>query len=355
MSLHERIAGSLYGLLVGDAFGCPVEGWSAERIVEVHGRLDAMEVSTVRPRPRGLHSDDGQQAMALCDALLWEPDAPEAEWARLVVEMYRAGAQAPGDFGLHRGTGRNFRAMVLALDAGASLREAAQPSSGNGVAMLIAPVAWYWRGDLDPLREVAVRVATVKQRDVRGVAAGGAVAYLVSHALIHGDWQSLDDRTYVDFVRDVEERAAQASGAPRSDVFSRALAEMLAARTAARPEVLDLIVRNARATASGECEVGSAYAPASVVTSIYMALTSDTFDNAVRDTVHLGGDADTTGAMVGALAGARFGRSAIPPAWYDALVARGAFDDRIAPLVDRARGWRPVRSLLDAERGFTYP
>ncbi len=353
VNLDGRIAGSLYGLLVGDAFGCPVEGWTPQRIVEVFGTLQGMEVSPERPRPAGLHSDDGQQAMALCDALLWEPEAPESELARILLEMYRAGPRDHGRFGLHRGTGRNFRRMVLTLDAGGSLREAAQPSPGNGVAMLIAPVAWYWRDDLDMLREVAVRAGTLKQRDVRGVAAGGAMAYFVSHALIHGGWDHLDDQACVDFVRAVEERAAEVSGAARSEVFSRAVAEMLANRDAERTAVLESIARNARATTEAECDLTSAYAPASVVTSIYMALSSDSFERAVRDTVHLGGDADTTGAMVGALAGARFGRAAIPRLWYQSLVARDAFDDRIAPLVDRARRWRPAVPLIESERAWS--
>jgi ADP-ribosyl-[dinitrogen reductase] hydrolase len=59
-NLADRIAGSLYGLLlVGDALGCPVEGWSPSKITTTYGVLREMEEATENGRPRGLHSDDG--------------------------------------------------------------------------------------------------------------------------------------------------------------------------------------------------------------------------------------------------------------------------------------------------------
>lgn len=48
-------------------------------------------------------------------------------------------------------------------------------------------------------------------------------------------------------------------------------------------------------------------------------LTTNSFEEAVVQVVNLGQDADTAGAVVGALAGAAYGWSAIPPAWRDAL------------------------------------
>jgi len=146
-ALRAKVAGSLYGLLVGDALGCPVEGWSPAAIRAAYGTLSSMEEARGRWRPRGLHSDDGQQALALCDALLYEPEAPEREFVRIVVEMFRDGPRGTTCFGCHRGTGSNFRKTVNALMDADDPFAGAQPSAGNGVAMLIAPAAWYWRDD----------------------------------------------------------------------------------------------------------------------------------------------------------------------------------------------------------------
>ena len=41
--LKERIRGSIYGLLIGDALGCPVEGCHPDEILVIFGRITQME------------------------------------------------------------------------------------------------------------------------------------------------------------------------------------------------------------------------------------------------------------------------------------------------------------------------
>ena len=44
--VRDKIAGSLYGLLTGDAFGCPVEGWPPSKIQAFHGTPDVDRLET---------------------------------------------------------------------------------------------------------------------------------------------------------------------------------------------------------------------------------------------------------------------------------------------------------------------
>jgi ADP-ribosyl-[dinitrogen reductase] hydrolase len=46
---------------------------------------------------------------------------------------------------------------------------------------------------------------------------------------------------------------------------------------------------------------------------------TDSFEDCVVNTVNRGGDADTTGSIAGAIAGARYGVAAIPHRWLQAL------------------------------------
>jgi len=348
--LRDKIAGSIYGLLVGDAMGCPVEGWSPREIQSTYGVLQTMEEARKRWRPAGLHSDDGQQAMALCDALLQNPRAPSAGFARLVVELYRAGGKPRGGFGLHRGTGKNFRNAVKALSRGCQPHAAAQPSAGNGVAMMIAPLGLYWQDDDAALCDAVVDVATVKQNDIRGIAAAGAVAWLTAKALGRKDFSDLQPEDLLAFVHRVEDAAAEATGSNTClRVFSEALEDMLAHLHKERPHVLQRIAEVAGRTATRNVYPCSGYAPASVVSSVYLCLTSVSFRQAIVDTVNLGGDADTTGAMVGAMAGALYGKSAIPAEWYERLHARDRFDDRIEALADLPANWAPETPLVALE------
>jgi ADP-ribosyl-[dinitrogen reductase] hydrolase len=356
-AVRARIAGSLYGLLVGDALGCPVEGMGPAQIRARYDRVtDYVEGSGRRRRPIGLHSDDGQQAMALCDAVLADPQNPERPFAEQLVALLRGGDKRTASlFGLHRGTGANFRRAVTALvDAGVGADPwvGAQPSAGNGVAMMIAPLGWYFREQPATLRARVVAVARVKQSDVRGIAAAGAVAFMVARA-VAGAWKEVGD-SLVEFVAGVEREAAEALATDvHLHTFSTAIAAMLVARTRQRADVLQQIAKTAAATSQRRCHATSGYAVASVVTSIYLTLTATSFADLVADTVSLGGDADTTGAMVGAMGGARFGVDAIPALWLDHLCARNAFDDRLEALVSRAVGWSPNVPLFKHERAWT--
>ncbi len=135
--LRDRIAGSLYGLLVGDALGCPVEGWNTQEIRATFGLLQTMEEARKRWRPAGLHSDDGQQALALCDALLQDPRAPSTAFARLLVELYQAGPQRRHCFGLHRG----HRPQLAAGGSG--------PGPGKSAPCRRPALRRQWRGHAD--------------------------------------------------------------------------------------------------------------------------------------------------------------------------------------------------------------
>jgi ADP-ribosyl-[dinitrogen reductase] hydrolase len=51
-------------------------------------------------------------------------------------------------------------------------------------------------------------------------------------------------------------------------------------------------------------------------------LTAEYFCTALESVIRLAGDADTNGAVVGALLGARFGVGSIPPGWLEDLLGR---------------------------------
>jgi ADP-ribosyl-[dinitrogen reductase] hydrolase len=64
-------------------------------------------------------------------------------------------------------------------------------------------------------------------------------------------------------------------------------------------------------------------------------MTTDTFEKCLIDVVNRGGDADTTGAIAGMLAGAIYGRDALPARWLKALdpAARDACTTQARKLV----------------------
>gem|GEM_PF-3090573 len=48
VDLRDRVGGSFYGLLVGDALGCPAEGCTPRQVEEMFGHLAGMQQPKTR-------------------------------------------------------------------------------------------------------------------------------------------------------------------------------------------------------------------------------------------------------------------------------------------------------------------
>jgi ADP-ribosyl-[dinitrogen reductase] hydrolase len=338
-ALWDRVAGCLHGLLIGDALGCPVEGWTASEIRAEFGRLDQMvELSGQRWRPRGLHSDDGQQALAVLDAICLDPERPERPFSELLVALRDAAPQRSGRFGLHRGVGRNFRQTVRSMQAAGydDPYAHATPSAGNGAAMRIPPVSLWWRDDERTRNRRVVQLSAVTHSDLRGITAALALAIAVGQGLTDRPPPVLSTR-FAEAVAEAELGAAKQLAIPHDDRFSRLLMALVEDRRRNYnfSNVLDGIRDRAQTQGGADqtVEATSGFALCSVLTALAIVDCHPRFDEALITAVNLGGDTDTVGAMVGALAGARVGLLEIPTAWLDDLRATGTLMERIERVV----------------------
>lgn len=353
-ALWDRVAGCLHGLLVGDALGYPVEGWTAEQIATEFGRLDHMtEVPGARWHPRGLHSDDGQQALAVVDAICKDPERPELRFVELMIAMRDAAPQRGGRWGLHRGVGRNFRQTIRGFQSTGSQNPFAHATAtaGNGAAMRVAAIGLWWRDD-PPTRDLrAASLSAVTHADLRGIAAAQALAAAVTRALTPTPMPVLNSRL-LDDVEQAEARAATLLQLELDRRFSQCLRALVEHRRHCY-DLRELLagVRERAQTIGGadrSIEATSGFAPCSVLTALTIVDFAESFEHALVTAINLGGDADTIGAMVGALAGARYGLTAIPSKWLDNLCATGTLMARIDQLVTREIG-DPMPELLVLE------
>lgn len=353
-ALWDRVAGCLHGLLIGDALGCPVEGWTAGQIAAEFGLLDRMaELPGPRWRPRGLHSDDGQQALAVLDAICKDPERPELRFVDLMIALRDAAPQRSGRWGLHRGVGRNFRQTIRGFQSTGSQDPFAHatPTAGNGAAMRVAPVALWWRDDPHTRDLRAASLSAVTHADLRGIAAAQALAAAIARALIPTPMPVLNSRL-VDDVVQAERSAANLLGLTLDRRCSQVLSALVEHRRHcySLAELLVGITERARTIggAQREVEATSGFALASVCTALAIVDFAGSFEEALITAVNLGGDTDTIGAMVGALAGARFGLTAIPSSWLDELQATGTLMSRIDHVVARETG-DPMPDLIALE------
>lgn len=300
---HERLAGGLIGLLVGDALGVPYEFHDASA-------LPAAELIEFQPPsdfarshhlvPPGTWSDDGAQALCLLASLLDCGQFDAEDFGNRLVRWYDEGYMAVDSvvFDIGITTGKAIRALrknVPALEAGATdVHE-----NGNGSLMRVLPLVLFHRGSDTEL----VRIAQLQSR--------------VTHAHLRSQ---VSCALYCLWARRVLNEATD----PWNDA-------VLTLRTiyADRPQELEELEWSIRPD-EPPIGYGSGYV-VDCLRSAHMTLEAGGYEDVVRAAVLLGNDTDTTACVAGGIVGIRDGISGIPERWKSML--RG--QDIFAPLLKR--------------------
>ncbi len=137
--------------------------------------------------------------------------------------------------------------------------------------------------------------------------------------------------------------------------LSRAIAHVESLLDSPRDRALSALVDEAnRHGADPACKGPTqGFPPACIPTCLYLLLTTDSFEEAVIDVVNLGGDADTAGAILGAMAGAYHGVDAIPKRWLEGLQNREGIEARALALAQRSRDGLHIPDLIATEHELT--
>jgi len=361
----DRVRGCLLGMAIGDALGAPLEGLGAQQI-RAHYQLvtdyvdgaRAWKKKPYRWRLPGLYSDDTQQALVLCDVVL--------ELGRIcpdrVAKVYLDLATPEGGYaGAHRGVGRSFRQVLADLKRGVSPDRTGQASAGIGAAMRIAPLPLYFTDDPDALHEAVMAASLMTHRDIRSLSGALAVAHAVRRLIAGaGRDPSFLFRVAADVAKGEERIAREAGGSVASlQAHGRSLSQAIAN---AEP-LLDIPRERALAALAEEANRHGAepvcrratmgFPPACIPTCLYLLLTTDNFEEALTEVVNLGGDADSTGAILGALAGAHFGVDSIPTRWLEGLQNREGIEARALALAHRSTDGIDIPDLVATEQALS--
>jgi len=270
-----RAVGAFVGLAIGDALGAPLEGLPPGPIV-----VTEMQGGGIHNTLPGQYTDDTLQAAALAETLLRCGSFDPEDFARRLVLVYRANPKffGPTSRAVLDLIGNGLASSVAARMAHRALGR----SRSNGSVMRGVPVGIFY-----PPREV---------REV------SLAASLVTHFdPVAGEASAFVNR--------------KVSGICRGEEVDAAFGQALAA--CPDPEL------------RGMLEDYRAYPPEPSLDAVLCThcavrvfMEASSFRDAVIAAVNLGGDADTVGAIVGGLAGARFGYEAIPALWLAVLQDR---------------------------------
>jgi ADP-ribosylglycohydrolase len=299
--LIDSFKGAALGAFVGDAMGREVEGWSWGEIKARYGILNRIG--------QGIYSDDTEMMIGIMEALQEDP----AFDAALVARQFLT------NFHPWRNYGARIYGIMDQLRQGAAWDQVGTDSWGNGGAMRIAPIGFFFYDKGELLRENALRCTRVTHRHPQALAGALAQAMAVGMATRQGvAGEVIDRRAFL------EEIVAAVQG-----VDSAVAVEIERSKDLNRGEDLETRIKGIAAAFPRDVSAIGA-----VPAAIASFLVSDDFEAVVMTAVNAGGDTDTIGAMAGALAGAYYGYSSIPAAWLDALENGAKGRDYVAALAE---------------------
>jgi ADP-ribosylglycohydrolase len=299
ISAKERRLGGLWGALIGDALGVPVEFEDRSTLKEYP--VKSMREFGTHDQPRGTWSDDGALTLCTVDSLL-NHEFDLADMGERFVRWMNTGLWTawgePFDIGMATSD------ALLRITNGTSAAQAGgrdEYSNGNGSLMRILPVVL--RFAAEPIELSADRIGKVS-------------------AITHGHARSQMACVFYGLVvrkilfgEDI--RAALESARAGFTVRYKQSAEFSHFRHILEDDFVSL--------PEGEI-VSTGYVLHTLHASLWCLLTTQNFQDCVLKAVNLGGDTDTTACIAGGLAGVAYGLKSIPAEWIGQLARKGDVD-----------------------------
>jgi ADP-ribosylglycohydrolase len=294
MPARDPYRGALLGTAVGDAIGLPREGLSARRAERMFGG------PPLRHRflfGRGMISDDTEHACCTAQALLLSGGEPDS-FARALAWRLRWWFLC-----MPSGTGWATLRACLKLWVGFSPDASGVHSAGNGPAMRAPILGVYAAHEPERLRALVRCSTRITHTDPTAEEGAWAVALAAGYGAKRGAEGVRDWQAFLDFL------TPQLSHEGLLSMIERMKASLAASDSVSQ-----------FATAIGQSKGVSGYILHTVPVALYAWLRHpDDFRAAVEQVIVAGGDADSTGAIVGGLAGATQGVEAIPTEWLESL------------------------------------
>lgn len=289
-ALIARAEAAYLGLALGDALGATVEFLTPREIQQQYGMHREIRGGGWLRLKLGQVTDDTTMSLALGDAILADDGEVRPLSCAQAFDAWMRGK--PVDIG---NTVR--RNLVAFRRTGVPEALPSEFDAGNGAAMRVLPVALATlRQDEAVVRQAVHAQAHVTHNNAFSDAASEFIALAVRD-FVHGEALRV--------------------------VFQRRIQPLVAAW----PE---FNFRRARR------ENPSGWIVETMQVVLQALMDNDSFENCLVDATNRGGDADTTGAIVGMLAGALYGSKALPVRWLKALdpKVRQACTDQARALVE---------------------
>ena len=284
----ESIVGCILGTAVGDALGLPYEGLSRDRRQKFVPLIQGYKFFI----DKGAISDDTEHTCMLAQSLI----VSGGEEVQFIDEF--ALRLRWWLLGLPAGIGKGTLKAIIRLWQKLPPDRSGVDSAGSGAAMRSALLGVCYGADRQKLLSL-VKASTIithsNPKAEHGAIAVAVAAYLASNKpLVTPEEYYLTLQQYLD---------------PEAEEFLNLIKQ--ACDSAKKQETGALFANN---SGNGAGISGYVYHTVPTVIQVWLRYQQNYFDG-VREIIYLGGDTDTTAAILGGIIGASVGKGGIPRKW----------------------------------------
>ena len=308
MDFTTKIRSAIFGGIIGDALGVPVESYSRKEL-----SLRAVKSMLGYGRynlPAGTWSDDTSMILCTMETICEGYDI-KALGSRFRRWLYE-GEWTPYGYAFDVGLTTYMAIESIGAD-GTGVRESGrltEDDNGNGSLMRVLPAAIAFHGmETEAFLARIHEISAITHAHPRSLVGCGIYALLVQELLNSNDKQTA-------FRSAIGRAIAFYNG---YDGFKNELRHFSRILSCTLPQL-------------GEADINSSgYIVDTLEASIWCLLRHTSAQSIIITAVNLGIDTDTTGSIAGGLGGLAYGLQSIPQEWLDALARK----DHIETLVNR--------------------
>ncbi|TXB66162.1 ADP-ribosylglycohydrolase family protein [Vicingus serpentipes] len=289
----------IFGIAVGDALGVPVEFVNRNELKK--NPISSMTGYGTYNQPKGTWSDDTSMTLCLIETLNDKVFSLQ-KLSNRFINWYEHNYWTPhGDVFDIGGT---TQLSIINLIQGVSPIEAGQSdefSNGNGSLMRILPLLYLIRDKpIEDRFELIKDVSSITHAHIYSVFS--CFVYLEFALLLYKNYNII--QAYEVLINNINDY-----------INSNNLEDVLG-------DKFDRILSGALIDFPEDKIKSDGYVIHTLEASLWCLLSTQCFYDAVLKAVNLGGDSDTTGAVVGGLAGLYYGFEQIPEVWINKLARK---------------------------------
>ncbi len=287
----NKFFGVLYGLAIADALGSTNEFLSAKKkeFVPIAGMVGG---GWLKLEP-GEWTDDTAMALCLAESIV-DSDGHDAEdQLRWYLKWYKENVFTSNDRFIDAGI--NTRKVIERFAKGGKPEDVAGKSAGNGCIMRIGPVSMMYAEDIHEAKRIAELTTTTTHDDPDARECASLFVDLTVKAIMD------EDSPFQIREKVKKELEAKMNEKGNSKAITRTLEIALGTSAPLDPD---------------------GYCVNTLGAALWCLLNTMSFDEGALMAANLCGDADTTGAVYGQIAGAIYGLSGINKDWLDLLAKR---------------------------------